>query len=172
MRGSVFVGVSLDGFMARLDGAIDFLPEEPEPHGYDEFFASVDALIWGRSTWDFVRSFDTWYHGDKPVFVLSSRDIGDTPEGAVIEHMSGDIREIWSDLEGRGFQDIYVDGGAVIQQCLNAGLIQRLIVTRIPVLIGEGMPLFGAVDQDIVLKHVRTTDYPSGLVQSEYEIPG
>ena len=170
MRGSVFTGMSLDGFIARHDHTIDFLPEDPEPHGYDEFFASVDALIWGRHTYDFVRSFDTWYHGDKPVFVLSSRELGELPEGAVIERLSGDPKDIWAELESRGYEDIYVDGGLVVQQFMNAGLIQRLIVTRIPVLIGSGISLFGPLDRDIVLKHVTTRDYPSGLVQSEYSI--
>jgi dihydrofolate reductase len=173
MRGSVFVGTSLDGYMARVDGTLDFLPDDPEPHGFDEFLASVDALVWGRKTYDFVQGYDgDWFFGDKPVFVLSSRDLGEPPAGAVIERLSGDATEIASALEERGFEDVYVDGGQVIQQFLRAGLIRRLVVTRIPVLIGSGIPLFGLLDDDIVLTHVATRDYPSGLVQSEYEIAG
>jgi dihydrofolate reductase len=166
----VFVGVSLDGFMARADGALDFLPDDPEPHGFDEFLASVDALVWGRKTYDFVAGFDTWFHGDKPVFVLSSRELQEPPAGAVVERMSGNPADVAAVLEERGFDDVYVDGGETIQQFLRAGLIQRLVITRIPVLIGSGIPLFGALDRDISLTHVATRHYPSGLVQSEYEV--
>jgi len=172
MRGSVFIGTSLDGFIARRNGDLDFLPDDPEPHGFDEFLASVDALIWGRKTYDFVQSFDTWFHGDKPVFVLSSRDLKEPPAGAVVERMSGDPTEIFAALEERGFNDVYVDGGQTIQQFLRAGLVQRLVITRIPVLIGSGIPLFGSLDHDVVLTHVATRDFPSGLVQSEYRIGG
>lgn len=170
MRGSVFVGASLDGFIARPDGAIDFLPDEPEDHGFEEFFASVDALLWGRKTYDFVQGFDTWYHGKKPVFVLSSHELKPPPEGAVVERMSGTPAEVFATLETRGFTDVYVDGGVTVQEFLRAGLIQRLIITRVPVIIGSGISIFGPLDEDIRLTHVATRHYPSGLVQSEYEV--
>ncbi|MCG8469534.1 MAG: dihydrofolate reductase family protein [Gemmatimonadetes bacterium] len=166
----MFVGTSLDGFIARPDGALDFLPDEPEPHGFEEFLASVDALVWGRRTYDFVRGFDTWHYGEKPVFVLSSRDIDDPPAGAIVERMSGDPIEIAAALEARGIGHIYVDGGRTIRQFLRAGLIQRIVITRVPVLIGSGIPIFGPVDDDIPLTHVDTRQFPSGLVQSEYEV--
>ena len=172
MKGSVFVGTSLDGFIARLDGALDFLPDDPEPHGFDELLASVDALVWGRKTYEFVQGFGTWFHGKKPVFVLSSRDLKEPPAGAVVERMSGSPADIVSNLEQRGFRHIYVDGGVTVQQFLRAGLIQRLIITRIPVLIGSGIPLFGPLDHDVTLTHVATRHFPSGLVQSEYEVAG
>ena len=170
MKGSVFVGTSLDGFIARADGSLDFLPDDPEPHGFEEFLASVDALVWGRKTYDFVRESGIWPFGEKPVFVLSSRDLEEPPAGAVLERLSGEPADIVSALEERGFAHIYVDGGMTIRQFLGAGFIQRLIITRIPVLIGSGIPLFGALDRDIVLTHVATRQYPSGLVQSEYEV--
>ena len=84
--------------------------------------------------------------------------------------MSGDPADIVSQLEARGIRHIYVDGGITIQRFLQAGLIQRLIITRVPVLIGAGIPLFGTVPRDIVLTHVGTRQYASGLVQSEYEV--
>lgn len=170
MKGSVFVGTSLDGFIARPDGALDFLPDNPEPHGFDEFLASVDALVWGRKTYDFVQGHGTWFYGEKPVFVLSSHDLKDPPAGAIVERMSGHPADIASALEQRGFEHIYVDGGDTIQQFLRAGLIQRLIITRVPVLIGSGTPLFGPLDDDVSLTHVATRQYPSGLVQGEYEV--
>jgi dihydrofolate reductase len=170
MKASVFVGTSLDGFIARANGEFDFLPENPEPHGYEEFMATVDALVVGRNTFDTVLAFDTWPYGKKPVFVLSSRTLDPVPPEAVVERMSGDPAEIVSQLAARGIQHIYVDGGVTIQRFLRAGFIQRLVVTRVPVLIGTGIPLFGPVERDIKLTHVGTRPYPSGLVQSEYVV--
>jgi dihydrofolate reductase len=171
MRASVFVGTSLDGFIARTNGALDFLPSGGgEPHGYDEFMATVDALVIGRNTFDTVLAFDAWPYGKKSVFVLSTRALPPAPPGAMVEHMSGTPVEIVSLLAARGIQHIYVDGGITIQKFLQAGLIQRLIVTRVPVLIGTGIPLFGPQQRDIVLRHVGTQQYASGLVQSEYAV--
>jgi dihydrofolate reductase len=173
IRASVFVGTSVDGFMARADGALDFLPPGGgEPHGYDEFIASVDALVIGRNTYEIVLAFDEWPYGDKPVFVLSSKPLRDAPAGAVVERLSGEAGDIVSQLAARGYEHLYIDGGITIQQFLRAGLIQRLIVTRVPVLIGTGVPLFGPLDRDIRLTHVATCHYPSGLVQSEYRVEG
>jgi len=171
MKASVFVGTSLDGFIARTNGTLDFLPPGGgEPHGYNEFIASVDALVIGRKTYETVLAFDTWPYGQKPVFVLSTRPLAPAPDAAVVEHLSGPLASIPSQLEARGIQHVYVDGGITIQGFLRAGLIQRLIVTRVPVLIGTGIPLFGPTARDIILKHIATRQYASGLVQSEYEV--
>jgi dihydrofolate reductase len=171
VKASVFVGTSLDGFIARLNGDLDFLPPGGgEPHGYDEFMARVDVLVIGRKTFETVLAFDAWPYGEKPVFVLSSRPLAPAPPGAVVEHLSGDPVEIAARLDARGIRHAYVDGGITIQRFLQAGLIQRLIITRVPVLIGTGIPLFGALPRDILLRHVDTRQYASGLVQSEYEI--
>ena len=169
MKASIFVGTSLDGFIARANGDLDFLPPGGgEPHGYDEFMATVDALVIGRKTFETVLAFDTWPYGEKPVFVLSRCALAPAPLGAVVERMSGDPAEIVSHLDSRGIRHAYVDGGITIQRFLRAGLIQRLIITRVPVLIGTGIPLFGALERDIILTHVGTRQYKSGLVQSEY----
>jgi len=173
IKASVFIGTSVDGFIARADGALDFLPAGGgEEHGYEAFMASVDALVIGRKTYETVLTFETWPYGPKPVFVLSSRPLAPAPAGAVVEYMSGEPAGIVRRLAARGIQHIYVDGGVTVQRFLNAGLIQRLIVTRVPVLIGTGIPLFGATPRDITLKHVATRQYASGLVQSEYEVAG
>jgi dihydrofolate reductase len=172
MAASVFIGTSVDGFIARVNGDLDFLPAGGgEPHGYDEFMASVDALVIGRKTFDTVLAYPEWPYGKKRVVVLSSRplDFSRVREG-VVEQMSGAPAEIVSKLAGRGVKHIYVDGGITIQAFLRAGLIQRLIITRVPVLIGEGIPLFGALPSDVRLKHVATRHYPSGLVQTEYQV--
>jgi dihydrofolate reductase len=171
MKASAFIGTSLDGFIARTNGGLDFLPPGGgEPHGYDEFMATVDALVIGRKTFETVLTFDGWPYGEKPVVVLSGRPLAPAPPGAAVERMSGAPAEIVSQLAARGIRHVYVDGGITIQRFLQDGLIQRLIVTRVPVLIGTGIPLFGRVPSDIVLRHVRTRQYASGLVQSEYEV--
>jgi dihydrofolate reductase len=171
VKASVFVGTSLDGFIARANGDLDFLPPGGgEPHGYDEFMATVDALVIGRKTFETALSFDPWPYGAKPVFVLSTRPLVAAPREAVVERMSGAPAEIVSQLTARGVRHAYVDGGSTIQQFLQAGLIQRLIITRVPVLIGDGIPLFGALRRDIALRHVATRAHSSGLVQSEYVV--
>lgn len=172
MKASVFVGTSLDGFIARTDGNLDFLPPGGgEPHGYNEFMATVDALVIGRNTFETVLAFDQWPY-DKPVFVLSSRALSPAPPEAVVERLSGPPADIVADLAARGIGHIYVDGGITIQRFLQAGLIQRVIITRVPVLIGSGIPLFGPLARDILLTHVATRHYASGLVQSEYAVAG
>jgi len=171
MRASVFVGTSLDGFIARASGDLDFLPAEGgESHGYDTFMATVDALVIGRKTYETALSFPAWPYSAKPVFALSTRALAPAPPGAMVERLSGAPTEVVAQLASRGIEHIYVDGGITIEGFLRAGLIQRLIITRVPVLIGFGIPLFGALSHDIPLKHVATRQYASGLVQSEYEI--
>jgi dihydrofolate reductase len=172
VKASVFVGISLDGYMARPDGAFDFLPADGgEPHGYEEFFASVDALVIGRHTYEVVLGIEPWPYGEKPVFVLSSaKKLENAPPGAVVERMSGTPPEIVSTLTQRGIGHVYVDGGVAIQSFLRAGLIQRLTITRVPVLIGAGIPLFGPTTRDIMLRHIATQQYATGLVKSEYEV--
>jgi dihydrofolate reductase len=169
---SVFIGTSVDGFIARPDGGLDWLPAGGgEPHGYDAFMASVDALVIGRNTFEIVLGFKPWPYGDKRVVVLSSRPLDLTAvKGGNIEQMSGPPGEIVARLAAGGAHHLYIDGGITIQRFLRAGLIDRLIITRVPVLIGEGVPLFGALPQDVRLEHVATRDYSSGLVQSEYRI--
>ena len=172
MKASVFIATSLDGFIARLDGALDWLPVNGgERHGYDEFMATVDALVIGRKTFETVLTFDAWPYGRKPVVVLSTRPSELTaPDGAVCEVMAGTPHEIVARLTQRGLKHLYVDGGVTIQGFLEAGLIQHLTITRIPVLLGSGIPLFGSLTHDIRLKHVGTRSYPSGMVQSAYVI--
>jgi dihydrofolate reductase len=174
MKASVFIATSLDGFIARPDGALDWLPADGgEPHGYTEFIATVDALVIGRKTLETVLTFDAWPYGKKPVVVLSTTLSKLTvPDGAVCELMAGPPKQVVGRLERRGMTHLYVDGGATIQGFLEAGLIQHLIITRIPVLLGRGSPLFGPLSHDIRLEHVATRSFPSGMVQSEYVIAG
>jgi dihydrofolate reductase len=174
MKVSVFVGTSVDGFIARQNGDLDWLPAGGgEPHGYAEFIASVDTIVIGRKTFETVLAFETWPYGDKRVVVLSSGSVDLSvalARGGVVEQMGGLPADIVSALAARGERHLYVDGGITIQRFLRAGLIDRLVITRVPVLIGDGIPLFGSLPHDVRLRHVATRYYPSGLVQSEYEV--
>ena len=157
--------MSVDGFIARTNDDLDFLEVgHSDPHGYEEFIATIDAFVWGRGTFDKVKNFKDWPVGKKPVFVLSSRPLKDKR----VERLSGEPAAIVEQLAKRGIKNLYVDGGITVQRFLAAGLIDRLVITRVPVLIGSGIPLFGPVPHDIKLKHVATRSYPSGLVQTEY----
>ena len=176
MKTTVYIATSLDGFIARPDGGIDWLhssgsPSEDEDYGYRAFMDTVDVLVMGRNTYDLVRTFGEWPYDDKPVVVLTSRGV-DIPESIreTVEPMSGPPEEVVRQLAERGANHLYIDGGKTIQGFLAAGLIQRLIITKIPILIGTGIPLFGSVPADIKLRHIETRQYSSGLVQSEYEV--
>jgi dihydrofolate reductase len=171
MTVSVFVGTSIDGFIARTNGDLDFLPPGGgEPHGYVEFMASVDALVIGRKTFETVLAFPEWPYGQKRVVVLSSRPIDlSAVRGGIVEQMNSEPSQVVEKLAASGAHHLYIDGGITIQRFLRAGLVQRLIITRVPILIGEGIPLFGALAQDLRLRHITTRHYPSGLVQSEYQ---
>jgi dihydrofolate reductase len=171
MTVSVFVGTSVDGFIARANGDLDWLPANGgEPHGYDEFIASVDAIVIGRKTFETVLAFPTWPYGGKRVVVLSSRPLDLAAARGALEQMGGPPAEIVSRLADSGARHLYVDGGITVQRFLRAGRVQRLVITRVPVLIGDGIPLFGSLPGDVRLRHVATRHYPSGLVQSEYDV--
>lgn len=170
----MFIATSVDGFIAREDGSLDWLPANGgEPHGYDEFMATVDALVIGRKTFETCLTFGKWPFGKKPVVVLSSNPTRlVAPADAVCEIIDATPQEVVARLAERGVEHLYVDGGVTIRRFLEAGLIQRMIITRIPVLLGSGIPLFGSLSREIRLEHVTTRPYPSGLVQSEYVIAG
>lgn len=169
---SVFVGISVDGFMARPDGSVDFLDAGGNvPHGFEEFFASVDAVVMGRKTFEWVLAYGEWMYGKMRVVALSSQplDFSQYPQ-ARLEQMSGEPAEIVARLAATGTHHLYVDGGITIQRFLRAGLIDRLIITRVPVLIGQGISLFGALPHDIQLRHTATQSFAGGLVKSEYDV--
>lgn len=175
IRASVFIATSLDGFIARKDGSIDWLNEANgavppgEDCGYKAFADSVDVLVMGRNTFDLVRTFDPWPYGDKRVVVLSSQTVEIPSEwGKTVSHSSAAPDVLLKKLESEGFRHAYIDGGITIQRFLRAGLIDEITVTLIPVILGEGRPLFGPLDKDIKLKLVRTRAYEFGFVQVTY----
>lgn len=175
--GHVFIATSLDGFIARLDGSLDWLLQRDaagEDHGYDAFMERIDAIVMGRGTYESVLEFDPWPYS-KPVVVLSrtlaATEVPGRLEGQV-RFVARDPAETMRQLEAEGVGRVYVDGGRVVQAFLRAGLIEDMVLTRIPVLLGEGRPLFGPTGRDIPLAHVSTTAFPSGLVQSFYGVAG
>lgn len=171
--GHVFIATSLDGFIAREDGAIDWLTlpaATAEDHGYDAFIAGMDAIIMGRGSFETVQGFDPWPY-DLPVLVLSAR-LAHTP---VPDRLIGKVSfanltpaAAMDQMAQRGHQRIYIDGGQIIQSFLRAGLIHDMVITRIPILLGQGRPLFGPLASDVALIHHDTRAFPSGLVQSHY----
>jgi dihydrofolate reductase len=174
MRASVFIATTTDGFIARKDGDLDWLiaaDQGDEDYGFEDFMASVDALVMGRNTFEFTLTAGGWAYGETPVFVLTSRRL-ELPRGfpGRVEPLAMSPEAVAGELDGRGIEHVYVDGGKTIQSFLCAGLVSRMIITRLPLLIGSGIPLFGNLDTDVDLRLVRSTAYENGWVQLEYEV--
>jgi dihydrofolate reductase len=177
MIASVFIATSLDGFIAREDGALDWLElanqqvPEGEDCGFFAFMDSVDALVMGRNTFEMVISFGQWPYGEKRVVVLSRNPL-EIPENLTewVEHSSETPELLFDRLSEEGHKRIYVDGGITIQQFLKAGLINDLRITVLPVILGKGIALFGELDKDVMLKHIDTKTYSFGFTQSVYEV--
>ena len=172
MKTTVYVGTSLDGFIARKDGNIDWLVkyQNKEVHdSYKEFISRIDAMVIGRGTFEKVLSFPVWPY-EKKVYVLSTslKQIPETlNEKATLIAMKPVA--LLSYLSDKGFSNIYIDGGKVIQSFLKEDLIDELIITRVPELIGSGIPLFGYLDNDLRFEHIKTNIYSDGLVKSQYK---
>ncbi|HET6989087.1 MAG TPA: dihydrofolate reductase family protein [Kribbella sp.] len=167
---AVFIATSLDGYIARPDGSIDWLTERGEQAGdtgYDEFMASIDTVVLGRNTFEQVLTFDFWPYDGKQVEVLSTTLAPDTDERVIVHRTLDGLVETLND---RGARRVYADGGAVIQTFLRAGLLNELTITTAPVLLGAGIPLFGPLDADIVLTHNATRTLKAGFTQSDYTI--
>jgi dihydrofolate reductase len=174
---SVFIATSLDGFIARKDGSIDWLNEANkavpagEDCGFSKFMASVDALVMGRNTFEQVLAFDAWPYGSTPVVVLSHREISlpsHLPDSISVSNETPTA--LVERLSETGAEHLYIDGGLTIQCFLSAGLIDSIIITKIPVLLGSGKPLFGPLAADLHLVHQRTTVFEFGFVQSSYRV--
>ncbi len=176
-RCSVFIASSLDGYIARADGSLDWLSiveREGEDYGYREFLGAVDALVMGRKTYDTVLGFDEWPFAGKRCIVLTHAR--PTSPRADEEFASGAPAALLEQLGRQGVRRVYVDGGAVIRQFLAAGLVDDLTLSVIPVLLGGGIRLFDtdprcrAPAASLRLSSAR--NFESGLVQLRYEIAG
>jgi len=180
--GAVFLGMSVDGFIARLDGDISWLdggaapddssaplPDDGEggDFGFAEFVGGIDAIVMGRSTYDFIAPFAEWPYQGKPVHVLSTT-LEPGADGRITVHRSLDGAV--EALGAAGYRRVYVDGGRTVHEFLRAGLIADLTLSRVPVLIGTGQTPFGEFAADVHLEHVRTRSFPGGMVQSTYRV--
>lgn len=172
---SVYIATSLDGFIAREDGSIDWLMEANtavppgEDCGYAAFMNTVDVLIMGRNTYDQVAGFEPWPYSGKRVVVLTSRDVvfRQGPD-ILLEKSTEPPQKLLARLSVAGCKHAYIDGGKVIQSFLSKGLIDKITVTTVPILIGEGRPLFGPLASDMKLRVVHSRAFEFGFIQTTY----
>jgi len=172
MKSSVYIGTSLDGFIARNDGNIDWLTQFANKDvfdAYEKFIGKIDAIVIGRGTFEKVLTFPSWPY-KKKVFVLCA-SIKEIPGSLSkkVTLLTMQPKDVWQYLSNLGQTGIYIDGGKVIQEFLRADLVDELIISKVPVLIGSGISLFGYLDRDLAFKHIRTETFSNGLVRSYYE---
>ncbi|MDH5183124.1 MAG: dihydrofolate reductase family protein [Gammaproteobacteria bacterium] len=174
MKASVYIATTLDGFIARENGDLDWLPGsdgtvdadlENEDFDYNTFMDSTDTLVMGRNTYEMITSFGHWPYENKRVIVLSS-SLTEVENSAELK--SCPPEDLYNELERSGAKHVYIDGGKTIQGFLRAGLIDEITITKIPVLIGTGISLFGPLEKDCHLNHIETKSYKNGFVQSKY----
>jgi dihydrofolate reductase len=173
MANIVYIAASLDGFIAKKDGGLDWLLDIPNPdntdYGFSEFLKSIDAIVMGRNTYELVLTFKEWPY-TKPVFVLS-RTLKSVPENMKdkVEIINGDADSIVKELNSRQYHNLYIDGGVTIQGFLKQELIDELVITRVPILLGEGIPLFGGLTKEQKYEHLKTEVFNNFLVRSFYK---
>lgn len=176
-KSSVFIATSLDGFISRDDGSIDWLmkanalAKPGEDCGYKSFISTVDVLVMGRKSYEKVLSFDEWPYGDLSVVVMSSQAVT-IPEKlrACVSSSSETPAVLVQRLSKQGAKHLYIDGGVTIQGFLADGLINEMTITLIPVLLGNGRSLFGPLKKDVELHHVGTQTFDGGFVQVKYQL--
>ncbi len=174
---SVYIATSLDGFIAGKDGELDWLNESNatvprgEDCGFKAFLDSVDTIVMGRKTYETVLSFGEWPYEGKPIVVLSRNAISFPPNVPnTVTHSSDAPQDLLERLADEGAERVYVDGGITIQRFLSEGLVDEFTVTTIPVILGDGIPLFGSLEKSINLTHMRTTIFDFGFVQTKYMV--
>ncbi|MEM1254496.1 MAG: dihydrofolate reductase family protein [Cyanobacteria bacterium P01_H01_bin.21] len=173
MANYVYIATSLDGFIATPDGGVEWLDEIPNPDqsdfGYAEFMARVDAIMMGRNSFEKVLTFGAWPY-EKPVFVLSNtlKQVPDDLVDTVEIVSNGDLKTLVEHLDKRGYHHLYIDGGRTVQSFLAEDLIDELIITRVPIVLGNGIPLFGSLTGALRFKHQKTEIFNNMLVKSAY----
>jgi dihydrofolate reductase len=172
MANIVYIACSLDGFIARKDGSIDWLMETPNPensdYGFSAFMDRIDGIIMGRSTFETVLSFEQWPY-TKPVYVLS-HTLKEVPPRLrdKAEVVQGDLQDIIASLNSKGIKHLYIDGGKTVQSFLKLDMIDELIITRIPIILGSGIPLFADMDREVKFELTQTEILNKDLVKSTY----
>ncbi|GAA2904779.1 dihydrofolate reductase family protein [Streptosporangium fragile] len=169
---AVFIATSLDGFIARPDGDIDWLTDrgaQAGDMGYQAFMDGIDTIVTGRATYEKVLTFgaEQWPYDGKHVAVLSTRMDADADDRVTVHR---DMDRLVRDLTGRGSKSVYADGGQVVQSFLRAGLLDEITITTVPILLGAGLPLFGTLGRDVELTHRSTDVFGGGFVQTTYTV--
>jgi len=178
MKCSVYIATSVDGYIATPDGGVDWLHTagnleadmSNEDMGFRDFMDSVDCMIMGRKCMEMISNMnltpEQWIYGDMPIFVLSNT-VNEAPENlrGKVEMYSGDINELIIRLEKNGYIHAYIDGGTTITSFLNHGLISEMIITKAPVLLGEGLPLFGKINKKLKLESTEVKSFPNDFYQ-------
>jgi dihydrofolate reductase len=174
MPNIVFIGTSLDGYISDKDGGLEFLHSIPNPEqddlGYLDFMDGIDALLMGRKTYETVLGFGGQWPYHKPVFVLSNT-LSSLPDHLQekVELVNGSIRHVVEKINGRGFEQLYIDGGKLIQSFLKEDMIDKIIITQVPILLGGGTPLFGDLPAHLTFELVGTKALLNAMVQSHYK---
>ena len=174
MHCTAFLGMSLDGFIAGPSGELDWLDKIPPPPdndmGFGALMSSIDALVMGRSTFEFVASFDGDWPYTKPVVVMSA-SLTETPSHAVDTELTAKSpADLCAELTDRGWSKLYVDGGAVVASFHEAGLLDELIVTVLPVVLGDGVRLMGGLVEPAWLTLQSSEAFDNDFVQLRYTV--
>ncbi|CAJ1928281.1 unnamed protein product [Cylindrotheca closterium] len=184
MKGVTNIALSVDGFIADKDGSMEWLNNQPqipgEDFGFKEFLKGVDCMIMGHKTFDTVAGFGEklWAYGDKPIYVLTRGAVSNVivpdwvPRTVTVTTVKS-LQKFWLDLESSHpkFKTVYVDGGRTIQSLLRGGFIDRMTLTRVPILLGEGIPLFTAsLGHNVNLKLLDTKPFPNGFIITTYQV--
>jgi dihydrofolate reductase len=168
----VYIATSIDGYISRQDGSIDWLTPFEDTSAwqrFESFLSTVNAIVMGRNIFLQVLSFESWPYHEIPVYALS-KSLTTLPESSpnTVQLRSCSIEELLTELSSKNFQRIYVDGGKMIQSFFEMNLIDELIITRIPIILGSGRTLFGPVPVDLKYQHISTEVLAMGMVQSKY----
>ena len=171
-RISIYIAMSIDGYIARKNGGLDWLEyghTGDEDYGFKKFIDTVDTIVLGKNTYEVVSGFDTWPYTGKRVIVLSTT-LREVRKEA--ELFSGQLSDLASMLHSEGSKRVWVDGGITVSQFLEAGLVDDITISVIAMILGSGIPLFSTMHRENACRLVSATPYPSGLVQLQYEVVG
>ena len=173
-KNKVYIGTSMDGYIADKNGALDWLDSIPNPDGesmgYFEFMDSIDALVMGRTTFETVCGFDVEWPYKKPVFVLSNtlNEIQESHKDKAFL-VKGSLNEILDQIHNKGYHNLYIDGGSTIQSFLKEDLIDEMVITTIPILLGSGFSLFGEHEKRLMFELVSSKVYLNQIVQNRFK---
>ncbi len=183
MKCSVYIATSADGYIATPEGGVNWLHTAgnleadmgSEDMGFQSYMDSIDCMIMGRNCMEMISSMnlthEQWPYGDMRIVVLS-HTVKEPPENlhGKVQMYSGDIQELILKLESSGLKHAYIDGGSVITSFINLKLINEMTITKVPVLLGEGIPLFGKINKSIKLENAKASAFPNDFIQVKYSV--